>query len=535
MSESEDDSGSGSDSSSSHASQTSERRKAARDRLAPKTQLDYASIISCVTQFALDNRATLSHCIESGTNKIFLPVPLALGEAYLCHLRDKLVPWPHDSRPVETRTGLKHYSKGIIDNTVHAIKYSFTKLSRPIPHQDGKFYNDFQHSYKHILAAAKALGAYPASAGTVPITRTAMIKLLEASMKYVPSGKGHAESSVQHLWLFLLMSIATCGRGERVSRIQFACMAWFSDVATVQIPTSKSDTIGAMSYAKMCSANPLNPLCCMITALGVEFLTRASNSSFQFLFGDAGDATHYMVTKLQTAMKLVQQNVGEDVLGAPLHRLTGHFLKKTSLAMMRSNHECISHDSRELRADHKVGPYNLRSEQDGVVGRILAFLVPGKEEFSVAPPHFHPNVVSVIPWALLVPGYELYSSDTRQLIHASVASVIHNIDFLKKNLSLSHPFHGCRLLHAQSRWINLLQPYVLGGRSGFKSVMDPTGQSLVNRMSVDLQRMAEQVVTVLCMLVPLLTLHHRTPPYTTANHHTPPHATKHQHTPPHTA
>jgi hypothetical protein len=491
----------GSSSSSSAASETSERGRAARNRLAPKTQRDYGSIIQCLTQFALDNRATFSNYIAPGTNNISLPVPLALGEAYLCHLRDKLVPWPHDSRPEETRTGFKHYSKSIIDNTVHAIHYSFTKMSAPIPHSDSKFYNDFQHSYKHILAAAKAVGAFPASSGTVPITRTAMIKLLEAAIKYVPSGKGHAESGVQQLWLYLLMSIATCGRGERVSRIQLACMSWFSDVGTVQIPTSKSDAIGAMSYEKMCSANPWNPLCCLITALGVEFLSRTSASSFQFLFGNAGDATHYMVTKLQTAMKLVQEQVGEDVLGAPLHRLTGHFLKKTSIAMMRSNHECVSHDSRELRGDHKVGPYNLRSDQDGVVGRVLAFLVPGTEDFSVAPPHFHPSVVAVIPWAFIVPGYDLYTNDTKQLIHASVASVIHNMDFLKKNLSVSHPFHGCRLVQAQSRWIKLLEPYVLGGRSGFKSVMDPTGQSLVNRMSVDLQRLAQQVGVVVIMFM----------------------------------
>jgi hypothetical protein len=134
MNEREDESGSGSDSdsSSSDVSQTSERGRAARNRLAPKSQSDYASVMNGLTQFALDNRATFSNCIDTGTNKINLPVPVALGEAYLCHLRDKLVPWPHDSRPADTRTGLKHYSKAIIDNTVHAIKYSFTKVSCPM-------------------------------------------------------------------------------------------------------------------------------------------------------------------------------------------------------------------------------------------------------------------------------------------------------------------------------------------------------------------------------------------------------------------
>jgi hypothetical protein len=91
----------------------------------------------------------------------------------------------------------------------------------------------------------------------------------------VPTGSGAAESSGKQLWLFILLAIATAGRGERVSRVQFQCMTWFADVAQVQIPTSKSDILGLMSYMKMCSANPLHPLCCLVTALGVEFVSAA--------------------------------------------------------------------------------------------------------------------------------------------------------------------------------------------------------------------------------------------------------------------
>jgi hypothetical protein len=167
-----------------------------------------------------------------------------------------------------------------------------------------------------------------------------------------------------------------------------------------------------MSYLKMCSANPHHPLCCLVTALGVEFVSRTGTQSFQFMFGDAGEPSSYIGTRLQTALKNVLRSIGADILGAPLHRLTGHFLKKTSIAFMRSNHECVSHDSRELRADHKVGPYNLRSEQDGVVGRILAFLQPGTEEFAVAPPHFDPRIVAAIPWADIASTHASHLSST---------------------------------------------------------------------------------------------------------------------------
>ena len=314
-------------------------------------------------------------------------------------------------------------------------------------------------------------------------------------LRYVPTGKGAAESNVRQLWLFILLSIATCGRGERVSRVQLQFISWFADSLTVQIPTSKSDIEGLMSYAKMCAANPWNPLCCLVTALGVDLVSRDGSSNFENLFGVAGDSTVYTTTRLHTALGKILRIVGEDNLGAPLHRLTGHFLKKTGVAFLRSMHECLSHDSLELRADHKVGPYCHRSDQDAIAGRSLAFLKPGSDEFSVAPPHFHPRIVAAIPWAEIVPGYNLYSFTTKIAVHACVASVVHNHQFIDKNLSSSHPYHGCRLRKTQGRWLSLLQPYVLGGRSGFKSIMQATGQSLISSIAVDLRLVRQRGVS----------------------------------------
>ena len=91
-----------SDSESSGDSELSEGAFVARDRLAPKTQADYASAIHGLKQFAFDNREQYSDCI-SGDN-IVLPVPLILGKGYLSHLRDMLVAWPHDPRQGDERT-----------------------------------------------------------------------------------------------------------------------------------------------------------------------------------------------------------------------------------------------------------------------------------------------------------------------------------------------------------------------------------------------------------------------------------------------
>ena len=482
----------GSESSSDAGDGDNEVLRAARDRMSGKTQKDYASALGMIKNFALEKASTFGHCIADG--KLVEPVAFDLGQAYLAHIRDAMVPWPLDPRPSDTRTGVKHYCVGKIDKAISAIKYSFSKLSRPLSFEESKFYDDFRHAYKNIIASDKASSAFPTDSGTVPLTMSATIRLLEAAIKYVPSGKGAAESSVRQLWLFLLIALATLGRGERVSRIQLQFISWFADAVTVKIPTSKSDTEGLMSYEKMCSANPWNPLCCLATALGVEFVSRDESSSFQFLFGSAGTTSHYTNLRLQTALARVLRIVGEATLGAPFSRLTGHFLKKTGIAFLRSSHECVSHDSRELRADHKVGPYNLRSDQDGVAGRILAFLEPGSDAFSATPPHFHPGIVAVIPWAHIVPGYSLYPASTKMAVHACVASVVHNAAWLDKNLSSSHPYHGCRLRQSQKRWVALLQPYVLGGRSGFKSMLEATGKSFISNICVDLRFLRQQSV-----------------------------------------
>jgi hypothetical protein len=97
---------------------------------------------------------------------------------------------------------------------------------------------------------------------------------------------------------------------------------------------------------------------------------------------------------MSAALRTIIDSVGAENLGTVIERLTTHFLKKTGLRILRDNAAgIIDNDSRELRADHKVGPYCQRSEQDGVVGRTLAFLKPGTSSFGLSPPHFHETIV----------------------------------------------------------------------------------------------------------------------------------------------
>ena len=469
-----------------------EGARVARDRLGPKTQKDYSGYINQLTRFVLhsDRVRTHSECVIG--DQVIMPVPLKIGKAFMSNLRGKWVSWPMDSRPVEQRTYMRHYSRSHINNACLAIKNTFKLLGVPLPASDEAYYSSFSQAYALQIAAEKSTGAYPSVEGSVALGSSDIIKVIEAAFKYVPEGKGRAQSAVQRLWLFILMALASMGRGERVSRVQFQCIRAFCDCLTIQIPTSKSDILGLMSYAKMCYANARNPMCCLATALGVEFLSRDPTGNFQFLFGEGGERSSYIVKQMQGALRLIIDKIGAASLGTTSDRLTTHFLKKTSMRLLRDfGAGIVESDSRELRADHKVGPYNQRSEQDGVVGRVLAFLKPGTTDFELSPPHFHKDIVRAIPWSRIVPGYDNYTIETQQAVHLAVASAIANIDFLDKHLSRSHCFHGCPLVTTERMWVGILMPYLSGGKSAFKSCLAPTGISLISGMAIDVHHLRQ--------------------------------------------
>lgn len=170
-----DDSESGSD--------ASEGARAARERLAPKTQRDYSGYINELVEFACRRRDEYADCMSSPTT-VTMPVDLKLGKAFVCHLRDRLISWPMDPRPADRRTYLKHYSKSKINNACLAIKNSFTLLSMPVPEADATFYNNFAQAYVNILARDKATGAFPGVEGTVALGHDQIKQIINAAFRY---------------------------------------------------------------------------------------------------------------------------------------------------------------------------------------------------------------------------------------------------------------------------------------------------------------------------------------------------------------
>ena len=177
--------------SDSDSDDMSEGERAAIDRLAPKTQKDYSSYINQLRTFAChpSRRETYSDCLNG--NAVVMPVPLKLGKAFVCYLRDKKISWPMDGRPEENRTYLKHYSVSKVNNACLAIKNTFRKLSQPVPQADASFYLDFCQAYVHLIARDKSIGAYPAVEGSIALGSAQIKKVIDAAFRLVHSIRHH--------------------------------------------------------------------------------------------------------------------------------------------------------------------------------------------------------------------------------------------------------------------------------------------------------------------------------------------------------
>jgi hypothetical protein len=125
---------SSSEDSGSESGSEEEGARVARDRIGPKTQKDYSGYIKQLTRFALGRRDEYRDCLNG--NQVIMPVKLRLGKAFMKHLRGSMVSWPMDSRPVDLRTYMRHYSRSHINNACLAIKNTFKVSGVTVPAAD---------------------------------------------------------------------------------------------------------------------------------------------------------------------------------------------------------------------------------------------------------------------------------------------------------------------------------------------------------------------------------------------------------------
>jgi hypothetical protein len=169
-----------------------------------------------------------------------------------------------------------------------------------------------------------------------------------------------------------------------VGRIQLSFIQWCGDALGIQVPTLKSDAAGLMSYMKLCYANCLYFTSCVVTALSARICAGLQDA--QFLFGTGVGEAQHVVTRMRAALAelvfLLPETADAVLQVKQRSLLTMHMPKKSGIKHCNSCGITGMNTAIHLRADHKMGPYDLASDCDGVLGRVLADLKP----FDLPPP-----------------------------------------------------------------------------------------------------------------------------------------------------
>jgi hypothetical protein len=203
-----------------------------------------------------------------------------------------------------------------------------------------------------------------------------------------------------------------------------------------------------MSYWKRLYANPFQPGCCPVLALGVQLLCITPADPYtNCVFTTTADQFRSRFTKFMA--KAFPSNLVE---GLPIHRITSHSPKRGGICMASGN-EVVKWEAVELRADHKCGLTSTYQtcaapQQDGIMGRLFSGLPFGSDAFNVSPPHFKDEDVLPIPFQDFVTYYSSYSTTFKTVIPYLIASVVfhlHNGN-LKRLLPKEHPFWGSKFV-----------------------------------------------------------------------------------------
>ena len=452
--------------------------RAARERLQPGTQEDYNNALQHIEDYVKEtytrDHEVYQRCMEN--DKLKMPVDFALSKLFLRDkVQNRLMPWPDDTRESSRRTFQKHLSLATMTTAVSALKYSYRRNRTIMPPAVAVDYENIWQEYKLFVGNERMNGDMPMVEGAAAITWDAYHILLKAAVSAKPSGRGSAESSIVNLWLFLIIAWTTLCRGERVGRIQLSFIQWCGDALGIQVPTSKSDAAGLMSYMKLCYANCLDFTSCVVTALGARICAGLQDA--QFLFGTGVGEAQYVVTRMRAALAelvFLLPETADAVLQVKRSLLTMHMPKKSGIKHCNSCGITGMNTPIHLRADHKMGPYDLASDCDGVLGRILADLKP----FDLPPPHFHPAIAAAVPWADFIPSYSEFPDKFKLAIPNIVASVVWHNAALSARLPRSNPLLGSPLFTTHRFMLTRLFPYLLGGTSG-KSLLTKSGRNIL--------------------------------------------------------
>ena len=500
-------SGGSSDGADSDDSSESFGHEVARKRVHTTTRQAYKRYMVKFKKWAELNG--FSAQIDAATKSLKLPLSLDMLKKYVGYLSNRQIPWPNHQDPGKT----KNMAPGSLKRFFSAISDFYRQSSMEVGLDVQGFLHNFNRFY--LLKIGEKMSAdppeYPCDAISMPLSSESWKQLMLAVWTAVP-GKDCSWKTLSQLRTFLNLAKPLLFRQQRVVRIRWGFMQTKKDALGVKVPTSKSDTIGKLSYSKLLFPSAHDPAICIFLSLALEICCKSNLDpveSFERVFpvsfanGIAANFRSFIDSFDTTTRQRMEVGTCRQL------PITLHTPKRTGSVQL---HDCeaIFWDSCKQRADHAIdeeGSYVKypSPNQDGIMGRVLAGLKFGTDEFELQGPHFDPIFSETLPYERLIPAFSKFPENLVTLFPQMIANLVYHHDWLEKTLPGHHPiWASVPLFNSESSMLEKLKQknhdgtfrFIFGGVPGIgssatKSFLPLSGESLMSQDHSALRAMRE--------------------------------------------
>lgn len=294
------------------------------------------------------------------------------------------------------------------------------------------------------------------------------------------------------LWTWTIIQWHVMGRSINVEPLKLRNFVVFEDCIKVIYDSNKADQAGEKVTYKHLYANPLNPLVCMFTTLGIYLCLDASKfceTEFIFRRNDrelrrtaAAGYCGQLASLLTRRTEIVCAYIRPDHANA-------HGLRKGSATHATCGTTCPPPiPSIAQRGEWSMGKvldvyWHFAQPGDCYLGRVLSGLDPNNASFAILPPHFnlddpmtnsHVREAMYLMYGPILAQWGDKSANPTGLLLRVLASVVFHFDWVKKQArsNTSHPFNKIPLF-ARSELVTALSKLITTEPSTI--IKKPTG------------------------------------------------------------
>jgi hypothetical protein len=260
-------------------------------------------------------------------------------------------------------------------------------------------------------------------------------------------------SFVTFTWAYFTLLWNLISRTDSVDCLMLQHFEWEGDAMIIEEQGHKVDQTGENKFGKHIYANPLEPSVCPYLALAV-YIFSANNrvgAGTHQLFAGTNSKDRFYRNLMAVCGSLTS---GECIiLGCDPHDISSHSMRKGAGTYCMGQIGGPSPVTVTLRMGHTLGPVRdryifMEPGGDQLCGRMVVGLPFEREEFSALPPHFSVEVTNLLTedyWNEILPMYSSYTESFRRCLPYLLASLLYHHNYLRTNLSASHPIFHARV------------------------------------------------------------------------------------------